>query len=737
MRFHRLLPFAFLLFTACEGPQGPAGPAGDPGDPGQDGEDGEDGEDGVDGEPGQPGDPGDDGRAPYLTGPGLSIEVLDAAIASDGTATATVRITDTAGTPLDRTGLYSEGRVNLSFVLAYLDRTATGEAGEYTSYLTRTQTSPGGQSATQATGESNGTWEEIGVGDGTYRYTFSNNITVVDPTETHTVGVYGSRSFEGVSYGQDAVFHFVPGGGAVEYTREVVDDQACASCHDQLAMHGGSRKSIALCITCHTDQTTDPDTGNTMDMTVLIHKIHRGRDLPSVQAGTPYQVIGFGGSVHDYSTVGFPQPIGLCETCHQGEQGDHWKTKPDAAACGSCHDRTWFGALAELPAGMTMHTGGTQPDSTCTVCHQPQTTGISPILDRHMPGEFSADRAQPEVSIVSIASSGPGQAPVVTFTVTVNGQPRDILASPLTTLRATFAGPNTDFARYWQSTIPGTGGSLVAGSAAGEFVWTAPASAAIPADATGSYTLAIEGYLTENGIRSTIYAPMQAFAVTDATAVPRRQIIDGDKCNSCHANLIFHGGNRANPEYCPTCHNPNNVNEERISRVEGQEVYVHTVQFTNMIHRIHMGEGLTQAYVLGTNPSPSTTNPVGNPHDFAEVRYPSQRDNCAKCHAGDSHRLEFGAVGRLPAFDQIFTCTEDPAEDEDALCDPFSASTPLTNAFRPLETFLMYPTAAACTGCHDAPDVAAHAVVMTTMTGIESCATCHGPGSMFEQHGPQ
>jgi OmcA/MtrC family decaheme c-type cytochrome len=120
------------------------------------------------------------------------------------------------------------------------------------------------------------------------------------------------------------------------------------------------------------------------------------------------------------------------------------------------------------------------------------------------------------------------------------------------------------------------------------------------------------------------------------------------------------------------------------------------------------------------------SNPDGTPVDFGEVRYPSHRDNCSKCHDGDSFQLPL-APGLLPSFDEVRTCTEDPAADTDALC--------ATASFVPVETIWKRPAAAACTGCHDSPDAVAHTVVMTTMTGAESCATCHGPGAEFEEHG--
>src|SRR5690349_12376929 len=114
---------AACSLAACEGPAGPPGQNGDPGDAG------------ATGEPGPPGEAGPPGRGPHLTGTGLVID-LQAASITGTTATATVKITDAAGVPLDKAGLYTTGAVSMSFVLAHLGLDGDGDPGQYTSYTT-------------------------------------------------------------------------------------------------------------------------------------------------------------------------------------------------------------------------------------------------------------------------------------------------------------------------------------------------------------------------------------------------------------------------------------------------------------------------------------------------------------------------------------------------------------------------------------------------------------------------
>jgi OmcA/MtrC family decaheme c-type cytochrome len=314
--------------------------------------------------------------------------------------------------------------------------------------------------------------------------------------------------------------------------------------------------------------------------------------------------------------------------------------------------------------------------------------------------------------------------PEIVFSVTTDGAPLDILATPLTRLSLTVAGPTTDYAQYWSHTIQGSGATGTLTAEGGDYRYTFPAP--MPATATGSYAIAMEAYSQPGGASGPRFAAMNPIAfvpVTDATAEPRREVVALDKCNSCHFELQAHGGNRKNPQYCIMCHNPNNVNDDRVSRFEGETVVAQSVDMKVFIHRIHMGEDLAdKPYILYGFPAPSAATPGGTPIDFAEVRYPGDRKACWACHEGTSYALPLSGAGRLPSKIQTLACTEDPAADADSYC-----------ATRVVESeTLIYPEAAACTGCHNAPSAIAHAQVMTAPGGAESCATCHGPGASYD-----
>ncbi len=754
-----ILCTAFLLpiAGACEGPAGPPGP------PGGEGPEGPGGDTGPMGDPGDPGQDGEDGQTPWNTSGGVVIDIESATI-TGGVAEVVFTLTDTTSgeaKPLDRDGWLTEGVVNTSFVLAELAEAAAGVPGSYTAYTTVQVAGqePGTEDviATQVRGENVAdNYEVLDVEAGRYKYTFEASASAASPTRTQTVLARATRTYREVAYADNTLYDFLPSGATATLTREVVTDDQCDSCHGDLNMHGGQWSSVRECVTCHTAQASDPDTGNSIDFRNMVHKLHRGAELPSVEAGGEYKLIGYRQGVHDFTFNSFPQFINghggemrNCVTCHAGEQGDQWDTNANYPACTGCHDNLVFSDQDPPEAWQIQHQLNVPSTMACTNCHNPS---LGSVAGFHEVPQLVGTAPQLAVAILNISNTAPGQQPVVRIQVTVDGVGRNILTAPLSTLRATVAGPNTDFATFWQQTISTTSGTLVAVDAAnGIFDYTFPAATAIPVSATGSYTLGIEA--SQNNFcgddvcdspetnatcatdcevgevagsnRYAAEAPMMAFAVTDATAVPRRQVIDSDSCNGCHRDLTFHGGGRRGGEYCVMCHQPNNANDERAPHFESASIDVETVDFRVMIHKIHSGADLTNPYVLGGNPTPNAGNPLGTPVDFGHVRLPRPTSDCNACHKDESYTLPIQAAA-LPTRMETRNCIEDPAADGDLYCSPANF---VVQSFS-----LVPPTAAVCTSCHDADYVAAHAEVNTTQAGVETCATCHGPGSVFEEH---
>ncbi len=246
--------------------------------------------------------------------PGLELEILEVVIPSDRQLEVTFKLTDPAGLGLDRDGVTTPGPVSTSFILSYIPEFEEA----YIAYTTRVQTSPiTGESAEQGSTDSGGNYTDLG--DGTYMYKFATVLPEdYDTDVTHTLGIYARRDlteFDLDRYVTNELEHFVPSGVKAPVARDIVKTETCnGRCHDPLALHGGSRQEVGLCILCHNPtQGIDPDTGNSVDFPLMVHKIHMGANLTN-----GYTIIGFRQSVHDYSHVEYPAEINECEVCHTG-----------------------------------------------------------------------------------------------------------------------------------------------------------------------------------------------------------------------------------------------------------------------------------------------------------------------------------------------------------------------------------------------------------------------------------
>lgn len=345
-----------LSLAACSGDDGSAGPAGPAGPPGRDGADGEQG-------PIGPSGPG----AVVPAGAGLNYEIT-AAAPVDGKLTVTFKATDGQGKAVDVVAQNAAPRFSLARVGAggALSSVITTSATGKTYTVGGVTVEPVMATATQATTDSAGVLAPTGVA-GEFTYTFGAAGTI-DSQTNYVVGAFGSRAFEGVTYPAADTFAF----GPAPVTREVVTDAACNACHGQLTLHG-SRRTVAVCATCHDGQTTDPETGESVRLSYMAHKIHSSKD---------YTIVGYRQGVHGYDEVTYPQDVRNCTTCHQGANADNYATKASIAACGSCHDDVVF-AQRELLPTERLHTAGVVDDTMCTSCHKPG--GWSDVAKAHVP----------------------------------------------------------------------------------------------------------------------------------------------------------------------------------------------------------------------------------------------------------------------------------------------------------------------------------------------------------------
>src|SRR5262249_16806678 len=224
--------------------------------------------------------------------PGFHITVNSVTIPADLRPLVDLSFTDDLNQPLDRLGQVTPGALSVSQVLAWYDPATRN----YAAYTTRVQTAAPpstmvGAKATQASADSGGTWTDLAVGHSTYKFKTALPAGF-DMTKTHTLAIYATRALitPGAStknYYAKIEDDFRPDGQTITDKWDILSNAACNTCHDPLSAHGGSRQDVKLCVTCHTPTTVagtpniDPDTGNTIDFKVMIHKIHHGSSLPS------------------------------------------------------------------------------------------------------------------------------------------------------------------------------------------------------------------------------------------------------------------------------------------------------------------------------------------------------------------------------------------------------------------------------------------------------------------------
>ncbi len=709
----------------------------------------------------------------------------------DGNPSIDFMITDEFGEGVP--GFQQGQTVNVSFTVSKLLPGVGGKNPNWSTYI-RTTRQPDGLEFGAPTTYNQGTLEDLG--DGNYRFTFNTSLESIagieyEPDLTHRVGMeIRNASVSGQSIPNSATYdtHFdiLPATGEFEGipTRRIAVQEDCAACHGQredFAFHGGARKDINQCVSCHQPEFYS-STGDSIDQTVMIHKIHAGTELSE-----PYELCGFacrrlGGAPVSFNHVTYPQDLKNCQTCHDPAnpatpEADWVDNRATAMACASCHDNLTFDETGLTNLNRN-HIGLAQPDSTCVACHS-QSGFLKSNLEYHE-DEARMLARQFQFNILEVANTSEGDSPMVTFSVTnpANGdEPYDIASHPAFTGGATsvavvFAWPNIDYTNVGNDEGSITTGREVAqprgisvvssgsGLPAGVFdngdgTYTLDTSAlsnplVIPmtTPALGSGTVTLQGRLSGQFVNQIpIPGATQAFAITDAQPTPRRQVVDLALCQDCHAvndALTFHGNQRNdNLEACATCHNPNStdlfrrpadpdgvLNSENLAALDGLEDQ--SISFMYMIHAIHASAVREQPYVAYG---------FSGGHDFSDVTYPRPISDCTACHLDGTYNL--------PLENVLGTTVNSNA----TRVGPGQYEPSIDAARDPRDDNKFSPEAAACASCHDSAFALDHMSFRGTSpisfgnsfllnpdphndpdtqavidaAPPENCAFCHGP----------
>ena len=173
------------------------------------------------------------------------------------------------------------------------------------------------------------------------------------------------------------------------------------------------------------------------------------------------------------------------------------------------------------------------------------------------------------------------------------------------------------------------------------------------------------------------------------SGILQKDVAATETCNTCHNPLAMHGGGRQAVELCVTCHNPGTIEP---NSGENMDLAV-------LVHRIHSGSQL---------PSVQAGDPFviwgyrDSEHDYSDIVFPQDTNNCAKCHTGSATALD-------PIVAPVITGNGDNWHE--------------------------VPTMAACGSCHDDLDFALHEGGQTDNSG---CLSCHSAsdiaGSVRDAH---
>ncbi|WP_299786768.1 OmcA/MtrC family decaheme c-type cytochrome [uncultured Shewanella sp.] len=284
---------------------------------------GDDGKNGTDGEPGKDGNPG----IPVATDAKALTVAIDNVVVGPQS--------DISFTVTNEKELPVVGLEKFGFILSGLEQGTNGDASDWS--LLSSESCPASKYAKCGSLTDNG--------DGSYSYRFEKDVTAESGfaiTDEKTLRLVLRTGGEAVGQAEVAYantsYDFRGEGEAALYSKNVVNNQNCAGCHDDFSIHGGKYTEVETCVSCHTDNKVS-DASKVFPM--LAHDVHIG-------------VIS--------------APVGGCDNCHsENEQATdfaNWKMIPTQETCITCH--------ADVDFKEGVNHWPYDDNTQCANCHTPE-----------------------------------------------------------------------------------------------------------------------------------------------------------------------------------------------------------------------------------------------------------------------------------------------------------------------------------------------------------------------------
>jgi mono/diheme cytochrome c family protein len=639
-------------------------------------------------------------------------------------------------------------------------------------------------------------------GSGAYTYTFAqpfpsthvaqaNDSSVFGPADNeltgtsvaagaYTVGIEARRTFtvEGQSLRDsgDAAFDFSVGEAPLQ-ARQVVLQTNCNQCHTQLTVHGDNRFSVTNCVLCHTNGaedliSTDPTKqtpGTSIQFANMIHRIHRGAELPTVEAtqnsSDPYryEVIGFGESVNDFSDVEFPRMPGgtgfngqtrNCGACHAGAaQEERAYKNPNRLACTGCHNDIDFQAGTMLdsanpavaagtltrdqisdPSFRTLFLGVIQHtfrNGECIQCHNATNPALDPAVVHVPPLLRPENIVGLQATVLSVSGSTgagffrPGDTPIVRFDLH-DGTGNQVDIGDVAGVSLVISGPVENY----QHLIPATGSAASLKGVGG-----------VPTSGKGPFT-----YTGVEPIPASYPPPLNdspAFGFDDGWGeLSGRPLHDGSYTVMVYAFRQFDFDDATYREASPP-----GLMAIRVGTSGPATGYAGIVidAKCNSCHgdlRFHGNsrKGIAECvlcHVAGAEDRPNTPpeqtqDPTPDSIDWKVMIHKIHNaEELDVVKNGGRYDIVGFAAGQPPDTGNVndFSTGVFPSMPGGA---KNCAACHATDAWKaPIERDDVNIWKVACTSCHDSSAVSTHVELNTLAVGREACATCHGDGAFF------